>query len=54
MWSIIDIGLHDFIRDENGKPFDFNNYGEAEIWLHKNGEKYGWTNQGTQYFCWDD
>ncbi len=54
MYSIIDDGLHDFIRDEIGKPFYFSSYEAAEGWLKKNGALYGWTNTGTRYFNWDE
>jgi len=54
MYSIIDYGLHDFIRNETGKPFYFSSSIAAESWLKKNGRLYGWTNTGTRYFYWDE
>ena len=33
MWSIIDFGLRDFLRDkETGRPLMFENYDQAERW----------------------
>ena len=54
MWSIIDTGRKDFIRDDEGKPFMFDTQRKAENWLLKNGYLHGWTNSGTRYFCWED
>lgn len=54
MYSIIDFGTKDFIRDDNGKPFYFANLIVAEKWLIENGKKYGWTNTRTFWYEWLD
>jgi len=55
MWSIIDFGLRDFLRDkETGKPLLFENYDQAESWLMVHGEENGWTNEGVRFFGWSD
>ena len=54
MWSIIDFGLRDFLRGENGRPLMFETYEQAEGWLLHCGEEYGWTNKGVRFFGWDD
>lgn len=55
-FSFIDFGTRDFLRNEKGEVLEFacQSYEQAENWLLKNGEKYGWTNQGVRYWNWDD
>lgn len=54
-FSFIDFGLKDFLRDKDGEIVmtPFNSFDEAEEWLLTFGDKYGWTNQGVKYWCWD-
>lgn len=54
MWSIIDFGLHDFLRNTDGKPLMFETYRIAEDWLLSRGKDYGWTNTGVRFFKWAD
>ena len=55
MWSIIDFGLRDFLRDkETGRPLMFENYDQAERWLMVRGQEYGWTNTGVRFFGWSE
>lgn len=56
LYSFIDFGLQDFLRDENGEvvKLKFFDVTCAEDWLLTHGEEYGWTNQGVRYWCWDE
>lgn len=57
-YSFIDFGLKDFLRDENDNVIIIECKDdmcfEAEEWLLQNGDKYGWTNSGVQYFNWSE
>jgi hypothetical protein len=53
MWSIIDYGRKDFLRDRSGVLM-FATQRDAEDWLLREGDDYGWTNSGTKYFCWKE
>jgi hypothetical protein len=55
-WSFIDFGLQDFLRCSLGNVIYFkgSTQEEAEEWLLSEGEKYGWTNNGVRYWCWDE
>lgn len=54
-FSFIDFGWKNFLTDGNGKVLilKFDSFQEAEDWLLDNGHKYGWTNEGVKYWCWD-
>lgn len=56
LYSFIDLGLQDFLRDENDNviKIHFTCIESAEEWLLKNGESYGWTNKGITYWNWDE
>lgn len=56
MWSIIDYGLRDFLRNKWGIPYTFVTREEAEEWLLKEEESLeaGWTNEGTKYLNWNE
>jgi hypothetical protein len=51
-----DHGKRDFLRKENGDIVivDAYDHCDASEWLQENGEKYGWTNQGTDTKLYDD
>lgn len=55
-YSFIDFGLKDFLRKEDGEVvrIEFEGYHDAEEWLLKYGEDYGWTNKGVRYWNWDE
>lgn len=55
-YSFIDMGLQDFLRDLSGKTIRLKvaSITEAEDWLLKHGKRYGWTNTGVRYWCWED
>lgn len=56
-FSFIDMGLEDFIRTDNGEVLKkiFSSYDAAEYWIEEGGlDEYGWTNQGTRKWCWDE
>jgi len=55
-YSFIDFGLRDFLRYPDGRVITIvvSGYEEVEDWLLSHGEEYGWTNQGTRNFCWED
>jgi len=54
-FSFIDFGWKRFLEDGNGNVLimKFNSFDEAEEWLLTHGKKYGWTNEGVKYWCWD-
>ena len=56
-FSFIDSGLKDFIRDENGEVLkkEFNSWEGADNFIMDGGlDEFGWTNTGTQKYCWED
>lgn len=55
LFSFIDHGLCDFLRDENDEviKIECESYDEAEDWLMKNHQNTDWTNEGTLYFKWE-
>lgn len=55
-YSFIDFELEDFLRYEGEDVIKIESpsFEEVEDWLLKNGEKYGWTNTGVKYWCWED
>ncbi|MDR2084354.1 MAG: hypothetical protein LBP67_05105 [Bacteroidales bacterium] len=56
-FSFIDRGLRDFIRDNNGEVLivEFDSWEAADEYImSSNLDQYGWTNQGTQKYCWND
>ena len=56
-FSFIDFGLKDFIRTNNGQVLikEFNGWEEADNFIMDGGlDDFGWTNKGTQKFCWDE
>lgn len=55
MYSFIDFGLEDFLRDDKGDVIKISGtYEDAESWLLDNGEENGWTNAGVRYWNWDE
>jgi len=56
LWSFIDAGLQDFLRDENGNVIKIEGtLHDAEDWLLTNAEtETDWTNEGTRYWDWED
>lgn len=53
IYSFIDFGLKDFLRDDNGDVIKIHgDYVTAEDWLLENGEEHGWTNTGVRYWEW--
>ena len=56
-FSFIDHGLRDFIRTDDGKVLykEFSSWDQAENFVADGGlDEFGWTNQGTQKYCWND
>ena len=56
-FSFIDFGLKDFIRTDDGEVLtkQFNSYTEADEFIADGGlDEYGWTNQGTRKWCWEE
>ena len=56
-FSYIDLGLKDFIRDENNKVIikEFSSWEDADDFIADGGlDEYGWTNTGTKKYCWND
>ena len=56
-FSFIDFGLKDFIRTDDGKVLilPFNSYFDADLFVEDGGlEQYGWTNEGTVKWCWNE
>lgn len=56
-FSFIDFGLKDFIRGEDGNVLikEFQSYDAADNFIMDGGlEEYGWTNQGTRKWCWEE
>ena len=56
LFSFIDHGNQDFLRDENGEVIrrQFADTYEAENWLLDNEAKTDWSNQGTTFWNWDE
>ncbi|GEM_PF-5732834 len=57
LFSFIDYGLKDFIRDENDEVLkkEFRTYDDADDFISSGGlEEYGWTNEGTLKWCWNE
>lgn len=57
IFSFIDFGHRDFIRDEKGDclKLEFSGYEEADDFIMTGGlHEYGWTNEGTKKWCWDE
>ena len=56
LFSFIDYGLKDFLRDDNGEVIKIKAscQEEAEDWLLDNAKNLEWTNQGTEYYDWED
>lgn len=55
--SFIDHGTKDFVRDHKGKTLklEFKNFEAAEDFIMNGGlEEYGWSNDGTRKYCWDE
>lgn len=55
LWSFIDSGLQDFLRDDMGNVIKIKGtQGDAEEWLITEGdETTDWTNEGTRYWNWE-
>lgn len=56
-FSFIDFGNKDFIRNDDGDCLimDFKSWEDADNFIMEGGlDEFGWTNKGTQKFCWDD
>ena len=56
-FSFIDFGLRDFIRDDNDEVLikQFKTYQQAGDFIADGGlDEYGWTNEGTRKWCWED
>lgn len=56
LFSFIDYGLKDFLRDQNNEVIkkEFTCQEAAEDWLLDNVNDLDWTNQGTEYYVWED
>lgn len=56
LYSFIDFGQKDFLRDENGEVIrlEFPDGQCASEWLIDHGDEYGWTNQGSRCFNWTE
>lgn len=55
-FSFIDFGLKDFVRNEDGDTLIllFPSFSAADSFIEDGGlEEYGWTNEGTQKWCWE-
>jgi hypothetical protein len=56
-FSFIDHGHRDFVRDHDGSALklEFNSWEEADNFIMEGGlVEYGWSNDGTRKWCWDD
>ena len=55
-YSFIDFGKRDFLRNKDGSVviIAFSNFYEANEWLIRHGEEYGWKNTAIDFWCWDD
>jgi hypothetical protein len=56
-YSFIDLGKKDFLRNSFTDlvlEIEVECFEEAEDWLLKNGEYFGWTNSGVKYINWDE
>lgn len=56
-FSFIDFGLKDFIRTDNGEVLikEFPNYEAASSFVADGGlNEYGWTNERTRNWCWEE
>lgn len=56
-FSFIDYGKKDFIRKDDGHVLIkyFRTWDDADSFIMDGGlEEYGWTNEGTRKWCWDE
>lgn len=56
-FSFIDFGTRDFVRDHDDVTLklEFSGYEAADDFIMNGGlEEYGWTNEGTKKWCWEE
>lgn len=55
-YSFIDYGNEDFLRNDNDEvvKIEASSHEEAEAWLLREGESYGFTNKGVGFWNWDE